>query len=38
MEGEANEKIIEILKWGMLPWVTGKGPGDAPGEGMKGQH
>jgi hypothetical protein len=35
MGGEANEKIIDILKWGMLPWVAGKGPGDAPTEGIK---
>jgi hypothetical protein len=24
MGGEANEKIIDILKWGILPWVAGK--------------
>lgn len=34
MGGEANEQIIDILKWSMLPRVAGKGPGNAQADGM----
>ena len=34
MGEEANEQIIDILKWGMLPWMAGKGPGDAQANDM----